>query len=89
MFSNRAYFRLEFDKKGISSNTAYIFFLHLLVTLAWMSFAVLFYVDLALLPLDVWDILVAKQPSLEVWHIAVQSGLYPDLKGDKYDHGIL
>jgi hypothetical protein len=25
------------------------------------------------LPLDVWDFLVAEQPSSEEWHIAIQS----------------
>jgi hypothetical protein len=25
------------------------------------------------LPLDVWDILVAEQPSFEEWHIAIRS----------------
>jgi hypothetical protein len=25
------------------------------------------------LPLDVWDILVAEQPSSEEWHIAIRS----------------
>jgi hypothetical protein len=39
--------------------------------------------------LDVWDILVAEQPSSEEWHIAIWPGSCPDLKGEDYDHGIL
>jgi hypothetical protein len=40
------------------------------------------------LPLDVWDILVAEQLSFDWWHIAAQSGSFPDLKSEDYDHGI-
>ncbi len=40
-----------------------------------------------MLPLDVWDILVAEQPSSEEWHTAIQSGSCPDLKDEDYDHG--
>jgi hypothetical protein len=39
--------------------------------------------------LDVWDILVAEESYSEEWHIAIWSGLCPDLKGEDYDHGIL
>jgi hypothetical protein len=28
---------------------------------------------LTVLPLDVWEILVAEQPSSEEWHISIQS----------------
>jgi hypothetical protein len=38
-------------------------------------------------PLDVWAILIAEQPFLEKWHIAIQ--YCPDLNGEDCDHGIL
>jgi hypothetical protein len=42
-----------------------------------------------LLPLDVWDILVTDQLSLEEWYNAIWSGSCPNLKGEDYDHPIL
>ncbi len=39
-----------------------------------------------MLSLDIWDILVAVQPSSEEWHIAIRSGSCPDVKGEDYDH---
>jgi hypothetical protein len=43
----------------------------------WL-FSVIFF--LAVLSFDVWGILVIEQPSLEEWHIAIQSRSCPDLK---------
>ncbi len=42
-----------------------------------------------MLHLNVWDILVAKQPSSEEWHIAIWFGSCTDLKGEYYKHNIL
>jgi hypothetical protein len=40
-------------------------------------------------PLDVWNILIAEQPSSKEWQIDIRSGSCPDIKGDGYDRGIL
>jgi hypothetical protein len=38
------------------------------------------------LPLDVWDSLVAEQPSSEEWHIDIRPGLCPNFKDEDYDY---
>jgi hypothetical protein len=40
-----------------------------------------------MIPLAVWDILVAEQPCSEDWHIDIQSGSCSHLKGEDYNYG--
>jgi hypothetical protein len=44
---------------------------------------------LTMAPPNVWHIFVAEQLFSEEWHIAIQSGPCPDLKGEDSDFGIL
>jgi hypothetical protein len=44
------------------------------------TFIVAFIFFWTMLPLDVWDSLVAED-----WHFVIWSGSCPDLKGDDYD----
>jgi hypothetical protein len=42
-----------------------------------------------MLPFNVREILITKQPSSEEWQIAIWSGFCPELEGEDYYHGVL